>query len=77
MVSAENLIQSDSYQCISCFFYVGRISNGLACYAFPEGIPAEILTGAYDHRNPYPGDAGITWREDEGWAKRIGTEDME
>jgi hypothetical protein len=46
----------------------------LACYAFPTGIPSEIMEGKFDHRNPYPGDAGISWREDPGWAKPIESE---
>ena len=77
MVTAQGQINIDSDQCISCYFYVGRIPGGLACYAFPTGIPSEIITGEYDHRNPYPGDAGITWREDEGWAKPLETEATE
>ena len=64
MGTVEDQIHGESYQCISCYFYVGRITGGLACYAFPTGIPSETLTGGYDHRNPYPGDAGILWRED-------------
>jgi len=75
MGTVEDQIHGESYQCISCYFYVGRITGGLACYAFPTGIPSEILTGGYDHRNPYPGDAGILWREDPGWAKPIESEE--
>lgn len=75
MGTVEDQIHGESYQCISCYFYVGRITGGLACYAFPTGIPSEILTGGYDHRNPYSGDAGILWREDPGWAKPIESEE--
>ena len=77
MVTFTGRINIDSDQCVSCFFYIGAISDGLACYAFPAGIPTEIITGEYDHRNRYPGDAGITWREDENWARPIQTEDEE
>ena len=29
------------------------------CDAFPNGIPAPILTNRFDHRNLYPGDHGV------------------
>lgn len=29
------------------------------CRAFPDGIPAAILTGAFDHTKPYLGDHGV------------------
>jgi len=47
----------------------------LACYAFPKGIPSDIMEGKFDHRNTYPGDAGILWREDSSWAKPLETEE--
>ncbi len=77
MVAIPDQIHSDSVQCISCFWYVGRIPSGLACYAFPEGIPSEIMQGKFDHRNRYPDDAGIRWREDPEWAKPIESEESE
>ncbi|MEU6786550.1 hypothetical protein ABZ912_45770 [Nonomuraea angiospora] len=29
------------------------------CEAFPEGVPAEIYEGGFDHRHEYPGDGGV------------------
>ena len=29
------------------------------CEAFPDGIPEVILTGDFDHRNPFKGDSGL------------------
>jgi hypothetical protein len=45
-------------QCTTCKWF--RVSNQ-TCAAFPEGIPPEILNGAVDHTQPYPGDHGIRY----------------
>ena len=44
-----------SNQCLECTHYMGEIQ----CDAFPDGIPEAIITGDYDHAEPYPGDNGI------------------
>jgi hypothetical protein len=44
-------------QCIECKRL--KITKGVRCEAFPEGIPDEIITGEHDHTEPYPGDNGI------------------
>lgn len=36
-----------------------RVDEGMACSAFPEGIPAAILDNETDHRRPVSGDKGI------------------
>lgn len=60
--SGEGLIVS---QCVYCTRR-GETS-GQICTAFPGGIPDEILTNDYDHREPWidpatnkPGDVGLT-----------------
>jgi len=47
-----------SDQCAMCAHYEGL----MACAAFPDRIPQEILTGEHDHREPYDGDQGIRWK---------------
>jgi hypothetical protein len=44
-------------QCASCKHYRDK----LQCDAFPKRIPAEILSGEFDHSEPYPGDNGIRY----------------
>lgn len=36
-------------------------NGGMTCAAFPDGIPWEILSGAFDHRRPHPDDRGIRY----------------
>ena len=37
-------------QCLSCRHFWGIDK----CYAFPDGIPADIALGDFDHTEPYP-----------------------
>ena len=48
---------ASSNQCITCKNYLGFFR----CAAFPESIPSEIFTGAYDHREEYEGDQGYRY----------------
>jgi hypothetical protein len=51
---------SDIQRIIVCNGCARRhVERGAACDAFPNGIPASILVGNYDHRNAFDGDGGI------------------
>lgn len=45
-----------SNQCLTCIHY----HPGDGCDAFAQ-IPLKIISGAFDHREPYPGDKGVRW----------------
>src|SRR5512135_3092320 len=47
------MIASECHRCIY------RLQDGLACVAFPWGIPEEIRSGQIQHIRPYPGDGGF------------------
>lgn len=47
-----------------CYSCVHQSPNGLACTAFPDGIPLDILDSETDHRLPYTGDNDIRFEQD-------------
>lgn len=50
--------------CMSCV-HLGEM--GMYCLAFPDGdgIPNKILDWEADHREPFPGDRGIRFVQDD------------
>ena len=60
----------DYSPCLHCKHYFDdddedseRFNEPSACDAFPEGIPEEIFFGRNLHKEPYPGDHGITFEQ--------------
>ena len=45
-----------SVQCLDCKHLNDNMTT---CKAFKEGIPVKILTGGFDHTQPFKGDNGI------------------
>ena len=40
--------------CLAC----RHLKSADTCIAYPDGIPGKMLFEHFDHRLPYPGDAG-------------------
>lgn len=55
-------------QCYFCKHFNRDNPGAVACDAFPNGIPARILTNLHDHHEPYSGDGGIRFEPMEGKA---------
>lgn len=49
-----------SIQCLSCAHYQPDL--GIACTAFPDGIPLEIVQGKHNHEQPFSGDKDIRYQ---------------
>jgi len=52
------MITGQCFNCTNLFEH----SEHLACIAFPDGIPEDILTGQFDHRNEHEGDHGFRYK---------------
>jgi hypothetical protein len=55
--------------CATCARFNRDDESRETCDAFPDGIPEEIFSGQNDHRRPYPGDKGLTWKAVPGYIK--------
>lgn len=50
--------------CLTCKHFVD--DKQFTCSAFVDGIPDEILTGQFDHHEPYPGDHEVRFEPKPG-----------
>ena len=68
------MIVSNGFDCIgkddnckACKHYHNNLEEGFSgdpvatCEAFPTAIPLDILTGKFNHENPYPDDNNIRY----------------
>ncbi len=46
-----------------CLYCARRLRSPSGCEAFPLGIPTDVLSGQFDHRQPHDGDGGLTFEE--------------
>lgn len=53
--------QPTQSSCTTCKHYFRDRPRLLACAAFPNGVPEEILWGRDKHTEPYRGDNGIQY----------------
>lgn len=51
-----------------CRFF-RRAAPGLTCYAYPDGIPEDIIYSRTDHRKPVAEDHGIHFEQDPAMPK--------
>lgn len=54
---------SDTFGTILCETCAHSAHDG-TCAAFRDGIPSEILTGSFEHTEPYEGDNGILYERE-------------
>ena len=47
-------------ECFACEHW-HKGSDPIACEAFPDEIPIQILSGSVSHTKPYPGDGGMRY----------------
>jgi hypothetical protein len=59
--------------CMHCtrFDLTDEDSDEVKCEAFPDGIPDEIFFGENLHKEPYPGDKGLMFEEEDETKREV------
>ena len=59
------------FLCLWCDRFDGHESGYATCKAYPYGIPTEITSNRWDHREPLPDDRGLAFLPSESYPSAV------